>query len=55
VILDGRRDNGVIMNGVFAEPQRQGKGIYVTKSRTEGVLVAWSEPPRFDTPASHSA
>ena len=30
VILDGRRENGPIISGVFAEPQRPGKAIYAT-------------------------
>ena len=41
----GRRDNGPIISGIYAEPQRPGKGIYYTPSGTDGVLVAWSEPP----------
>ena len=45
LILDGRRENGPIISGVYAEPQRPGKGLYVTASGTEGVLVAWSPPP----------
>jgi S-DNA-T family DNA segregation ATPase FtsK/SpoIIIE len=45
VILNGRRDNGMIVNGIFAEPQRAGKGIFVTPARTDGVLIGWSPPP----------
>ena len=36
LILDGRRENGPIISGVYAEPQRPGKGLYVTASGTEG-------------------
>jgi S-DNA-T family DNA segregation ATPase FtsK/SpoIIIE len=45
VILDGRRDNGAIVSGVFAEPQRPGKAIYATASETDGVLIGWTPPP----------
>jgi S-DNA-T family DNA segregation ATPase FtsK/SpoIIIE len=45
LILDGRRSHGVIAHDLHAEPQRAGKGIYATGSRSEGVLVGWSEPP----------
>ena len=45
LILDGRRDNGPILSGVYAEPQRQGKGIYVLPRGTDGVLVAWTPEP----------
>jgi hypothetical protein len=38
LILDGRRDNGAIVSGVFAEPQRPGKAIYATASGTDAVL-----------------
>ena len=45
LILDGRRDNGPILSGVYAEPQRQGKGIYVLPRGADGVLVAWTPEP----------
>jgi type VII secretion protein EccCa/type VII secretion protein EccCb len=45
LILDGRRDNGAIVSGVFAEPQRPGKAIYATASGTDGVLIGWTPPP----------
>jgi S-DNA-T family DNA segregation ATPase FtsK/SpoIIIE len=45
VILDGRRDQGAVISGVFAEPQRPGKAIYATSSGTDGVLIGWSAPP----------
>jgi S-DNA-T family DNA segregation ATPase FtsK/SpoIIIE len=45
LILDGRRDNGAIVSGVFAEPQRPGKPIYATASGTDGVLIGWTPPP----------
>jgi hypothetical protein len=46
LILDGRREHGQIVSGVYAEPQRPGKGILATRNGIEGVLVGWSEPPR---------
>jgi S-DNA-T family DNA segregation ATPase FtsK/SpoIIIE len=46
LILDGRRQHGVIAHDVHAEPQRPGKGILATASRREGMLVAWSDPPQ---------
>jgi hypothetical protein len=57
LILDGRREHGQIVSGIFAEPQRPGKGLLVTRQGTEGVLVGWSEPPRRPTPgaARHAA
>jgi hypothetical protein len=45
LILDGRREHGQIVNGIFAEPQRPGKGLLVNRQGAEGVLVGWSEPP----------
>ncbi len=45
IALDGRRSHGPIMNGVYAEPQRPGKGKLVTRRGVEGVLVAWTDPP----------
>jgi type VII secretion protein EccCb len=51
LILDGRREHGQIVSGIFAEPQRPGKGLLVTRQGTEGVLVGWSEPPRRPRPA----
>jgi S-DNA-T family DNA segregation ATPase FtsK/SpoIIIE len=51
VILDGRRDQGAIISGVFAEPQRPGKAIYATASGTDGVLIGWSPPPTPPAPA----
>ena len=50
VILDGRRENGPIISGVYAEPQRPGKAIYVTPSGTSGVLIGWSPPPALSAP-----
>jgi S-DNA-T family DNA segregation ATPase FtsK/SpoIIIE len=52
VILDGRRDNGAIISGVFAEPQRPGKAIYATASGTDGVLIGWTPPPTMPTAGS---
>ncbi|BBZ15025.1 type VII secretion protein EccCa [Mycobacterium branderi] len=52
LILDGRRDNGPIISGVYAEPQRPGKAIYVTPTSTEGVLIGWSPPPNVGAPSA---
>jgi type VII secretion protein EccCb len=52
LILDGRREHGQIVNGIFAEPQRPGKGLLVTRRGAEGVLVGWSEPPSRVAPIS---
>ncbi|WP_094287345.1 type VII secretion protein EccCa [Mycobacterium lehmannii] len=54
IILDGRRENGPIISGVYAEPQRQGKGIFVQPGGTDGVLVAWTPEPARLTPGRHS-
>jgi hypothetical protein len=54
LVLDGRRDNGAIVSGVFAEPQRPGKAIYATASGTEGVLIGWTPPPSVPVPQSSS-
>jgi S-DNA-T family DNA segregation ATPase FtsK/SpoIIIE len=54
LVLDGRRDNGPIVSGVFAEPQRPGKAIYATASGTEGVLIGWTPPPSVPVPQSSS-
>lgn len=51
LILDGRRDNGQIISGVYAEPQRPGKAIYVTPSGSEGALIGWTPPPQPIAPA----
>jgi hypothetical protein len=45
LLLDGRRQHGVIAHDLHAEPQRPGKGIYATGSGHDGVLVGWIEPP----------
>ena len=45
VIMDGHRAHGAIVPGVFAQPQRPGKGILWTRRGTDGVLVGWSDPP----------
>lgn len=47
LVLDGRRQHGQIMPGVFADAQRPGKGKLVSRSGEDGVLVAWSEPPQL--------
>lgn len=45
IVLDGRRTDGPVISGVYAEPQRQGKGIFVQPASTDGVLVAWTPEP----------
>jgi len=45
VIMDGHRSYGAIVPGVFAAPQRPGKGLLWTRRGTDGVLVGWSDPP----------
>jgi hypothetical protein len=50
LVLNGHRQNGPIVPGVYAEPQRQGKGMLVTRRSTDGVLVGWSEPPVLARP-----
>ena len=43
--LNGHRSHGAVVPGVFAEPQREGKGKLITRHGIQGVLVGWSEPP----------
>ena len=43
--LNGHRSHGQVVPGVFAEPQREGKGKLITRRGNQGVLVGWSEPP----------
>ena len=45
LIMNGHRSHGAVVPGVFAEPQREGKGRLVTRQGTQGALVGWSEPP----------
>jgi S-DNA-T family DNA segregation ATPase FtsK/SpoIIIE len=45
LVMNGHRSHGAVVPGVFAEPQREGKGRLVTRRGVEGVLVGWSEPP----------
>jgi type VII secretion protein EccCa/type VII secretion protein EccCb len=47
VIMNGTRAHGQIVPGVYAEPQREGKGRLESRRGSEGVLVGWSEPPQF--------
>ena len=44
-VMDGERMHGQVVPGVFAEPQREGKGQLVTRRGNTGVLVGWSDPP----------
>jgi S-DNA-T family DNA segregation ATPase FtsK/SpoIIIE len=56
IVLDGRRPDGPIISGVYAQPQRPGKGIYVQPGGTDGVLIAWTpEPARRAAPGRHTA
>ena len=45
LVMNGHRSHGAVVPGVYAEPQREGKGRLVTRQGVEGVLVGWSEPP----------
>jgi S-DNA-T family DNA segregation ATPase FtsK/SpoIIIE len=45
LLMNGHRSHGAVVPGVFAEPQREGKGRLVTRRGVEGVLVGWSDPP----------
>jgi type VII secretion protein EccCa/type VII secretion protein EccCb len=45
LVMNGHRSHGAVVPGVYAEPQREGKGRLVTRRGVEGVLVGWSEPP----------
>ena len=43
--MNGDRAHGAVVPGLFAQPQREGKGQLVTRAGVAGVLVGWSEPP----------
>jgi S-DNA-T family DNA segregation ATPase FtsK/SpoIIIE len=45
LVMNGHRSHGAVVPGVFAEPQREGKGQLVTRRAIERVLTGWSEPP----------
>jgi S-DNA-T family DNA segregation ATPase FtsK/SpoIIIE len=45
LVMNGHRSHGAIVPGVFAEAQRDGKGLLVNRRDNVGVLVGWSEPP----------
>ncbi|MEE6140370.1 type VII secretion protein EccCa [Mycobacterium sp. 050128] len=45
VVMNGLRQHGVIVPGVYAEPQREGKGRLARRTAIDNVLVGWSEPP----------
>jgi type VII secretion protein EccCb len=45
LVMNGHRTYGAVVPGVYAEPQREGKGRLVTRQKNEGVLVGYSEPP----------
>ncbi|MDQ2636958.1 MAG: type VII secretion protein EccCa [Actinomycetota bacterium] len=44
-IMNGHRSNGAIVPGVFADPQREGKGKLITRQGIVGALAGWTEPP----------
>ncbi len=46
LIMNGHRSHGAILPGVFAEPQREGRGKLLTRAGTSNALVGWSEPPQ---------
>jgi len=45
--MDGHRSNGAIVPGVFAEPQREGKGKLITRRGIAAALTGWTEPPEL--------
>ncbi|WP_431241074.1 type VII secretion protein EccCa (plasmid) [Mycolicibacterium aichiense] len=47
LIMNGHRTHGAVVPGVFAEPQREGKGKLVTRSGITGALVGWTDPPEL--------
>jgi S-DNA-T family DNA segregation ATPase FtsK/SpoIIIE len=47
MVMNGHRSYGPVVPGVFAEPQREGKGKLVTRREILGALVGWTEPPQF--------
>lgn len=47
LVMNGHRSHGAVVPGVFAEPQREGKGKLLTRSGVTGALVGWTEPPEL--------
>lgn len=47
LIMNGHRSHGAVFPGVFAEPQREGKGKLVTRRGIAGALVGWTDPPEL--------
>jgi S-DNA-T family DNA segregation ATPase FtsK/SpoIIIE len=47
LVMNGHRSHGAIVPGVFAEPQREGKGKLVTRRGIAGALVGWTDPPEL--------
>ncbi|GAB4978902.1 hypothetical protein MAHJHV59_48670 [Mycobacterium avium subsp. hominissuis] len=47
LIMNGHRSHGAVVPGVFAEPQREGKGKLLTRRGIAGALVGWTDPPEL--------
>jgi hypothetical protein len=47
LIMNGHRSHGAILPGVFADPQREGKGKLLTRRGVAGALVGWTDPPEL--------
>jgi S-DNA-T family DNA segregation ATPase FtsK/SpoIIIE len=47
LIMNGHRSHGAVVPGVFAEPQREGKGKLVTRKGITGALVGWTDSPEL--------
>lgn len=47
LIMNGHRTHGAVVPGVFAEPQREGKGKLLTRRGIAGALVGWTDPPEL--------
>lgn len=45
LVMNGARAHGQVVPGLYAEPQREGKGRLARRTGTQNVLVGWSEPP----------
>lgn len=50
LVMNGHRQHGPIVPGTYAQAQRQGKGIVVTRRGSNGVLVGFPEPPAVMRP-----
>jgi S-DNA-T family DNA segregation ATPase FtsK/SpoIIIE len=47
LIMNGHRSHGAVVPGVFAEPQRVGKGKLLTRKEITGALVGWTDAPEL--------